>query len=833
LGLANQAQPTVRSMKWRDASLSTKSYLGGVCVIAIPVAISVFSSIPRIYGPFWIFLTLASFAVAFVNLSLPQIPSIIISMGDVFTFFVLVQFGPGPALITYWANVVGTSIARHAKRDGFRFFKGLSIHRLFFNISCCSISIFAMSTVLTIARQRFGEEYIVPIYSAVALTWFLANTGTLSIAVSLSSRKRILSVWREGLSLYLLNFFCSAAAAGLLSTLYKDPKNTTLWRFGPSVLLLLPIVVGVYQLYSFYVQKFQATQKHISDLNKLYLQTVETLASAVDAKDRYTHGHIRRVQVFATELAQCVGITGEDELMGMRAGALLHDIGKIAIPEYILNKPAALTESEFDKMKLHPGVGANMLKNIEFPFPVLPMVRSHHERWDGNGYPDRLKGEQIPIGARILSLVDCYDALTTNRPYRSPMKREEVISFFQREAGKSYDPSLVMAFITNLPRLEKAGQEVLIDNDIWGIREDIGKDTPILRPLEKVQPIQTYRKALGGDAQFQRDLYAVFEFARADIQFLEIKDVLSFIGNKLSELIPFDAGAFYTADLQNGVLVAEHVVGSDCGPLQNLTLPLEQKLSGWVAANNSSLFNLNPFPDFINMSGDKPPFQMSIIAPMNRGGVVSGAISLYRNGNSKFSDDECRRLELVASQTALAISKCNVKEDRGLVDKQTGLPNGYQLYLMFDQVATDAERYEYSIALLAIRTDDSKFRRKWGHTIGDEAVRTIAEYLKKELRETDLLVRYASDEFIILVPRVDLEGAEGLKSRFQDDLDHIKFPVRPGSQVSLPISIGISMFSTDGSNLESLISTAEWRMREDAELRAAVRRGIQNIPSNP
>jgi len=166
-----------------------------------------------------------------------------------------------------------------------------------------------------------------------------------------------------------------------------------------------------------------------------------------------------------------------------------------------------------------------------------------------------------------------------------------------------------------------------------------------------------------------------------------------------------------------------------------------------------------------------------------------------------------------------------------LVDKQTSLPNGYQLYLMFDQVATDAERYEYSIALLAIRMDDSKMRRRWGHAVGDEAVRTVADYLKKELRETDLLVRYASDEFIILVPRVDMEGAEGLKSRFQNELDHFKFQVRPGFYVSLPVSIGISMFSTDGSNLESLISTAEWRMREDAELRAAVRRGVRNLPS--
>jgi diguanylate cyclase (GGDEF)-like protein/putative nucleotidyltransferase with HDIG domain len=664
-------------------------------------------------------------------------------------------------------------------------------------------------------------------FASMALTWFLVNTGTISIAVSLASGRSILSVWREGLSLYLLNFTCSAAAAGLLTVFYQ--KNILL-----ILVLSIPIAVAVYQLYSFYVQRFHDANRHIADLNRLYLQTVETLASAVDAKDRYTHGHIRRVQAFAMELASCIGITGEDELMGMRAGALLHDIGKIAIPEYILNKPAALTESEYDKMKLHPGIGANMLKGIEFPFPVIPMVKSHHERWDGNGYPEGLAGEAIPIGARILSLVDCYDALTTNRPYRSPMQREEVITFFQRESGKSYDPNIVAIFLANLPRLEAAGKQVVVDDgDLWGIREQLGKQTAALRPLEKVQPIVTYGKALRGDAQSQRDLFAVFEFARADIQFLSAKDVLLFMGSKLKDLIPFDAGVFYVADLENSCVVAEHVFGQDSGPIQNYRLPLEQKLSGWVAANNQSLCNLPPFPDFVNWVGESPSFQLSIIAPMNKGGVVLGAVSLYRKEKAKFTDDEFRRLELVASQTAIALSKCRSSErESGMVDKLTNLPNGFQLYLMFDQVASDAVRFDYSIALLTIRLDDLKLRRRWGHAVGDEAVRTVANFLTAELRETDLLVRYANDEFIVLVPRVDMDRAEGLKSRFQDELDHFKFQVRPGSAVSLPVSIGISMFPPDGSNLESLISIAEWRMREDAELRLAVRSNIRNIPTS-
>jgi len=754
-------------------------------------------------------------------------------MGDVFALVVLVQYGPREALITYWANVVGTSFARHVKRDGMRFLKGLSIHRLLFNLSCCSLSIYALNFIL----ERFDSyssgwkqqpAAVILVFAAIAISWFLVNTGTISIAVSLATGKPVFSVWREGFTLYLLNFTCSAAAAGLLTML--DLKNV-----GYIFLLSIPIAVGVYQLYSFYVQRFQDADKHIADLNKLYLQTVDTLASAVDAKDRYTHGHIRRVTVYTMELARCMGITGKGELMGLRAGALLHDIGKIAIPEYILNKPASLTESEYDKMKLHPGIGANMLKNIEFPYPVIPMVLSHHERWDGKGYPEGLSGEAISIGARILSVADCYDALTTNRPYRSPMQREEVITFFQRESGKAYDPDVIATFIANLSLLEEAGKTVVVDDgDLWGIRAQMVKETQSLRPLEKVQPIITYGKALRGDAESQRNLFAVFEFARADIQFMAEKDVMLFMGSKLANLIPFDAGVFYIADLERSRLVAEHVVGLEGGPIQNFTIPLEQKLSGWAAANTQSLFNLPPFPDFVNWEGgNAPSFQYSVIAPMSRGGVVFGAISLYRTEKTKFTDEEFRRLELVASQTALALSKCrNTVQEGGMTDKLTNLPNGYQLYLMFDQVAADAFRFDYSIAFLTIRLDDAKLRQKWGHVVGDEAICAVATYLTKELRETDLLVRYANDEFIVLVPRVDYDRAEGLKSRFQDDLDHFRFQVRPGSYVSLPVSIGISMFPSDGSDLDSLITAAEWRMKEDAELRVAARRGLRSLPTN-
>ena len=435
----------------------------------------------------------------------------------------------------------------------------------------------------------------------------------------------------------------------------------------------MPIAVVLFQLYRYHISKYEQAQQHISDLNKLYLQTVETLAAAVDAKDRYTHGHIRRVQAFAIELAQCMGIREESELMALRAGALLHDIGKIAIPEYILNKPTALTDSEYGKMKLHPVIGGNMLKNIDFPYPVLPMVRFHHERWDGNGYPDGLKEEQIPIGARILALADCYDALTTDRPYRAPMEKGELLEFFRKESGKAYDPAVVDALMNNIDRIDEVGKTATAGAlDIWGIREIQTEAATVLRPLQKVQPIVTYGKALAGDIALQSHLFSAFEFARANIQCLNTNDVFAFMGRKLEELVVYDAAVFFLADLENGTIVAEHVQGSETVGLKNLTLPLEKKLSGWVASTNQSLCNLPPFPDFMGCTEYQPTFEMSAIVPMNTNGVVWGAISLYRKAKTKFSEEEFRRLEIVASQTALALSNCHREHGSSpLIDSST------------------------------------------------------------------------------------------------------------------------------------------------------------------
>jgi diguanylate cyclase (GGDEF)-like protein/putative nucleotidyltransferase with HDIG domain len=749
-------------------------------------------------------------------------------MGDVFTILALTRFGPGPALIMYSLDMLVGHLANVLTNHGLAGVRRIQTQKIFFNIACCPVSIAAMEFVYRSSmnsQMTYPTNFVVGLIG-LAITWFFVNTLSLSIAISLWSGQPFWSIWREGLSLAFLNFVGSAAGAGLITLLYRKTEFYVL-------LLSLPIAVIVSQLYNFYIEKYEQARKHIAQLNKLYLQTVEALASAVDAKDRYTHGHIRRVQAYAAELAKYCGINNENELLAIQAGALLHDIGKIAIPEYILNKPASLTETEYEKMKIHPVVGANMLRSIEFPYPLVPIVKSHHERWDGNGYPDGLKGHEIPLSARILALVDCYDALTTNRPYRSPMEREKVIEFFQREAGRSYDPAVVQTFITNIGEIEVAGKAAVIDNsDIWGIKGTYKSPAPNIRPLEQAQPTITYGKALNADPNTQRELFSVFEFARGDFHYLSSTEVFSFMGRRLQNLVGFDIAVFYAADLTAGTIKAAHVVGQDGEAFEGLTLPLEQKLSGWVAANNQGLCNLPPFPDFLHCSEPKPSFQISAIAPMNYQGEVMGAISLYRSNADKFTEAEFRRLEIVASQLAIVLSKCTkVHEDVDLLfDNQTRLPNTFQLLLMFDRVVVDATRYEYPVALLSIALEDvADIRQKWGYMSGDEAIRAAANYLRTELRDTDLVIRYGAEEFIAVNPRMSRDLAENLKSRLQNALDHFEFAVRAGTVIPLRASMGIALFPDDGVHLEALLSTCASRTSEDRELRSAVKHRVRRL----
>jgi putative nucleotidyltransferase with HDIG domain len=185
---------------------------------------------------------------------------------------------------------------------------------------------------------------------------------------------------------------------------------------------------------------------------------LNALARVMTARDGLTQEHSLRVQRSAVALAREAGVRDERLLGAIDAAALLHDIGKLAIPDRLLHKPGPLTPEEYEQVKEHAIIGADILAAIAFPFPLTLIVRHHHENWDGSGYPDQLRGDAIPVGARVLSVVDCYDALTSDRPYRAALSHGSALAMIHERRGTMYDPAIVDAFLRIVQRLRSAGE---------------------------------------------------------------------------------------------------------------------------------------------------------------------------------------------------------------------------------------------------------------------------------------------------------------------------------------------------------------------------------------
>ena len=221
----------------------------------------------------------------------------------------------------------------------------------------------------------------------------------------------------------------------------------------PLMVLILPLLAATVSIYREQERKRREDDRLQQEMARLHDSTIQCLAQALDAKDQQTHEHIRRVELYAVELGKLAGLD-ENQLLGLRAASILHDIGKLAIPESILNKPARLTREEFAQVKRHPIIGAHIISHASFPYPVAPAVLYHHERFDGKGYPEGLRGEEIPLTARVLALADFYDALRSDRPYRRSLKQQEVIDSIRRERGRMFDPHLADLFCEHIKGFE-------------------------------------------------------------------------------------------------------------------------------------------------------------------------------------------------------------------------------------------------------------------------------------------------------------------------------------------------------------------------------------------
>ncbi|HEX7486066.1 MAG TPA: diguanylate cyclase [Vicinamibacterales bacterium] len=554
-----------------------------------------------------------------------------------------------------------------------------------------------------------------------------------------------------------------------------------------------------------------ATREH--RLSGLHLATIEALALAIDAKDQTSGSHIRRVQLFARALAHAVGVSDE-EVQGIATAALLHDVGKLAIPEHILSKPGPLNDEEFEKIKIHPQVGFEIIEHVPFPYPVAPLVLCHHERWDGSGYPLGLRGEDIPLGARILAVSDYFDSITRDRPYNKRMPGDLAMRLLQQESGQALDPALVSVFLELLPTLQFADQSLAAP----GERDARG----LARPRRLLQNGE--KAAFENIARAHQEIYALYEIAQAIGSSLGVADTMTLIASKLTALVPFSCCAGFVSD-DDGTIRCRFAAGVDGNDLLGLTLGDGRGLAGWVIRNRRSLVNARPVADFeaANLPPAAPNLRSALVCPLIFNERVVGALALYHVDQDFYSEEHRRLLDRISEQAAAAISNSIVFEqtrEASLSDALTGLPNTRYMLTHLAHELARAERLGSQVAILVLDLDDFKeINDTHGHQVGDRALLEVARVLRQTIRPYDVCVRYAGDEFIIVLADCGAEEAEAKRPELQRAVDDIVFEAAPGRAVHVSLSVGAAVFPGDGGTYEALLATADGRMYRDKKSR--------------
>ena len=588
------------------------------------------------------------------------------------------------------------------------------------------------------------------------------------------------------------------------------------WVWSSSNFWLIPIAtLPLYFAGRIYRRALQMAELHLS--------TFEALALAIDAKDQTAHNHIRRVQLYANGLARAVGMR-ESEIQGVKTAALLHDIGKLAVPEHILAKPGPLTAEEFQKVRIHPQVGAGIISAVRFPYPVAPLILSHHERWDGRGYPSGLKDNDIPLGARVLSIVDYFDALTSERPYHQAMSFEGAVGLLQREAGKALDPHLVETFIRLLPRLRAEAQRL----DLETTRIAVPMLTPGGTSSERRAADATQPSVFEDIALAHREIYALYQIAQTMGTSLGVADTMAVISSKLTELVPFSACALFLYTESTDTLQCRFATGVDAELLEHLSVRNGQGLTGWVARNRRPLVNARPGADMEAAGSDQQTaLQSALVCPLIVHDKFIGTLAVYHIEPSYYRDDHRRLLDRVSEQAAAVIHNSMIFEqtqEDSLTDQLTGLPNTRFMFLHLSRELARADRLKAEVSLMVMDLDDFKeINDTFGHHVGDLALREVANALRTAIRPYDICVRYAGDEFIVVLSGCGREEAEHKRAELQRAVNNVELEVRPDVRIPMLISAGTAVFPHDGDSYETLLAKADSRMYRDKSQRKAAR----------
>ena len=700
-----------------------------------------------------------------------------------------------------------------------------------FNIGAAALAIAVAYYIyhLTLFHSQAGTT-LLPLVVAAA-TYFVANTAPVALVIALTEHKAPRKIWSECYFWAFPYYLVGAGIVGLVSWLNKIIG----WQTG---LAALPVVYLIYRSYCLYLGKLEAEKRYAEQMAKLHLRTIEVLALAIEAKDQTTHDHLQRVRVYATELARELKLS-TDEIEALHAASLLHDIGKLAVPEHIVSKPGRLTPEEFAKMKIHPVVGAKLLEQVDFPYPVVPIVRAHHEKWDGSGYPDGLKGEEIPIGARILSAVDFLDALASDRQYRRAFPLDEVIARFAAESGKSFDPRIVDVLRKRYPELEKLARKRSQDRANPGLSTNV-------RVEKGDAPAAGFENSIaqGRQARSESSFLDLIVAARQEAQTfyeltqelgtsLSLGETLSVFAARLKKLVPYDSIAIYIQ--RDGVLVPEHVNGDNSRLFSALRIPIGEGLSGWVAQNKKSIINGNPSvePGYLNDPSRFSTLLSALSVPLEGVEGVVGVISLYHGGRDAFTTDHLRVLLAMNAKMAQAIEnalKYQRAESSATTDYLTGLPNARSLFLHMDRELARAKRSGTSLTVMVADLDGFKqINDRFGHLEGNRVLQSFARRVRAICREYDYVARLGGDEFVVIVPNLSAETANTKATQLRELAKQAGLEVCDEELLSL--SVGIATYPKDAEDMDRLLAEADRRMYGEKQHRSGKknRRGYPRL----
>jgi len=577
--------------------LRLKLYVGVIVTLgAVAIAMSIAQLTTTPFVREWVLFTVIGVLAGTYAVKVPGI-SARISVSDTFFLASGMLFGPAPAML---AMAIDSSIMSWRR--------SYSRVKLLFNACGPALSMylathafFGLSGGLPLASQPAPIPSLILPLAAMTAIWFVLNSGLTSAALALESGARLLDVWKRFL-VFSVNYVAAASAAFCVVIVLNIADLTT-------AAAVLPVVFIFHITIRSWVGRFEDAQQHIAKVDRLYLSTVETLATAIEAKDGVTHDHIRRVQHASVALARAVGVRDELMIKAIEAAALLHDTGKLAVPEHILNKPGKLTASEFDQMKRHVDVGADILSAIDFPYPVVPIVRCHHESWDGSGYPRGIRGDEIPIGARILSVVDCYDALTSDRPYRRALDRDAAVAVLLERRGTMYDPLIVDTFIRILPEI---AETALPPQRHEAALAQISQSASVPQPTPSAAPVSLP--------------------AMAD-------------ATELTTCV------VYLLSPDGRMLTVEHASGPLAAAVAGMSIEVGQELSGWVAAHRRTIVNSDAQLDLSDVVSDISPHSCLSTALCD-GDTLAGVLTMYRESAKPFTPADAQSFEMLAPHLA-------------------------------------------------------------------------------------------------------------------------------------------------------------------------------------